>query len=490
MKNTYPEPASLIQSLSVKPSETSPLKLRAATEDGPSVSIEVQYYSEIGWSIEARYDLTFKDFQRQPFTGAQESLEQEKLIPKISDDQINLEAGGTSLSFSIQGGAFVLSESNKDLFRSAAAPFSVHKDSVTLFEDVISLKVTDMEQRMGSAREKKTYDSHMVRFQYPRPQGTVLGLAGQAGEMNRNGYRFELYNTDTVCLMLPDRRPLYQSWPVLFHRSLDGNQWIAVFNDNPSRTFVDIGDFYSDQVTFESTYNNSRVVLISAPSLAEVSQKLLRFLGGTCEVPEWALGYQQCRWSYMDSNEVRSVARRLRAENIPCDAIYYDIDHMDDFRVFTKEPNNFSDLAGCIEDVRELGFKSVAIVDPGVKIDEDFNVYQAMKDVPCLKNQDGSDFEAIVWPGKSILPDFGSSQTRDVWSDLERDWLQEFQFDGIWNDMNEPSNFDGQNRSTAQAMNARGSHAIEHNLYGLWMAKASHQGWKKYKPEEKSLING
>jgi alpha-glucosidase len=328
----------------------------------------------------------------------------------------------------------------------------------------------------------------MRRFSYQRPSSFVLGLAGQSGELNRNGYRFELYNTDEF-VHTPARRPLYQSWPLLFHRALDGEHWIAVLVDNPSRTFVDVGDFDPERVTFESVTGSQRVVLCVGETLQEVSHRMSLLFGGHPMPPAWALGYQQSRWSYMSSAEVRAVAARFREENLPCDALYFDIDYMNGARVFTHDQEHFPDLAECIAELKKDGFRSVCIVDPGVKKEEGNPLYDSLlKSAAVLKKSSGEPFIAKVWPGEVVLPDFGDAATREIWAQAQAEWLLKFQFDGIWNDMNEPSNFDGQNRTTSTTHISRGEFREESNLYGLWMAAASRVGWEKARPGERPLI--
>ena len=62
-------------------------------------------------------------------------------------------------------------------------------------------------------------------------------------------------------------------------------------------------------------------------------------------VPRWALGYQQCRFSYTPASRVIEVADTFRIKRIPCDVMWMDIDYMDGYRIFTFNPQTFPDPA-------------------------------------------------------------------------------------------------------------------------------------------------
>ncbi len=81
--------------------------------------------------------------------------------------------------------------------------------------------------------------------------------------------------------------------------------------------------------------------------------------------PRWALGFQQCRWSYMSAEEIMDLARNFRKRKIPCDVIYCDIDYMDGYRVFTWNPRTFPQPRKMIQGLARSGFKLVTIIDPG-----------------------------------------------------------------------------------------------------------------------------
>lgn len=479
----YKEPSPSLRRLSV--SDKTDTLVTIGDDDGNR--LEIEYLAGIGWGMEVRYDAKNPGIHRQVFTGAQERLERSTLDVRTDEERITIEAENSVLSLHPETGKFSVIDNGKLTLESSEHPFHHHPDALPLYEELMSLKVTDFEDRSHFTTLKKM-DSRMVRFQYRRPRGVVLGLPGQSGEMNRNGYRFELYNTDEV-LHTPGRKPLYQSWPILFHCSPDDTHWVGVFNDNPSRTFVDIGDFFDELVTFESQAGNNRVYVVAGATLAEASRKMSKLLGGCPLPPAWAFGYQQCRWSYLSIADIRKIVRSFKDHDLPLDAIYYDIDYMDGFRVFTRNAVTFGEMAQYLGETRKEGIHSVCIVDPGVKIDDNYPVYKRlMESKNYLANEDSSPFVGRVWAGQSVFPDFGDEGMRNLWSDMQKEWLDAHPFDGVWNDMNEFSNFDGGNAVSSKAMTKRGPIKNEWNLYGYRMAQASRQGMDKWRPDERTVV--
>jgi alpha-glucosidase len=322
-----------------------------------------------------------------------------------------------------------------------------------------------------------------VTFQYNRPSGPVLGLPGVTGEMNRNGYRYQLYNSDNS-RHTPARQPMYQSWPVLFHKGTDGATWLGVFHDNPSRTFVDLGELHPDQVRFESVAGNSRVYIVAGDSLEEASSKLIQLLGLPPRLPLFSFGYHQCRWSFFNSGEVHETVERFQKRGVPLDAIYLDIDYMDRYRVFTTSLRDFPDLPQMSSALRKHGIATVGILDPGVKVDPGYEAYSELTAIDgALKNKQGEPLVGEAWAGASLFPDFSSTRVRDWWREKVMRWLGQNSLDGAWNDMNEPTNWRGKNDATSEALSEAGPVFEQYNLYGARMAEATHAGLLGAQPD-------
>src|SRR5690606_5908984 len=148
-------------------------------------------------------------------------------------------------------------------------------------------------------------------------------------------------------------------------------------------------------------------------------------LTGTPELPPlWALGYHQCKWSYYPEKKVKKIAKKLRKLKIPCDAIYLDIDYMDGFRCFTWDAKLFPHPKKLIQKLDKQGFKTVVMIDPGLKIDKNYPIWKDGKDNDLYcKTPSGKDFKGMVWPGPCNFPDFTLPKARDWWSNLFEEFI-------------------------------------------------------------------
>ncbi|WP_246068383.1 TIM-barrel domain-containing protein [Fodinibius sediminis] len=233
---------------------------------------------------------------------------------------------------------------------------------------------------------------------------------------------------------------------------------------------------------------------INGPALTEVTERYTR-LTGTPEMPPlWALGYHQCRWSYYPDSRVRELAAAFREKQIPCDALYLDIDYMDDYRVFTWDEELFPDPEGLIRDLKEQGFETIVMINPGVKVDNDYELYRQGRDKGYFCTRpDGEMVIAPVWPPECAFPDFTNPEVRAWWGGLYEDLMARKKVSGIWNDMNEPAVFEVESKTFPNHVRHDFdghpcSHKKAHNIYGMQMARASLEGMKKQNPDKRPFL--
>ena len=209
--------------------------------------------------------------------------------------------------------------------------------------------------------------------------------------------------------------------------------------------------------------------------------------------PLWSLGYQQCRFSYFSQEEVRELVKTFEEKDIPLDVVYLDIDYMDGFRVMTFKTPNFDDAAGLISDLKEKGIRTITIIDPGVKVDEEYLVFKRGKEGNHFtKKLDGEIFIGAVWPGDSAFPDFSNNDCREWWKSELKKFISEHGMDGIWNDMNEPCVFNNDHKTMLESClhnsdNGVIEHKEFHNRYGFEMSRCSKEAQEELHPNERGF---
>ncbi|MGA7932990.1 MAG: glycoside hydrolase family 31 protein [Kovacikia sp.] len=241
--------------------------------------------------------------------------------------------------------------------------------------------------------------------------------------------------------------------------------------------------------------------IIYGPAPAQILATYAELTGYMPLPPKWALGYHQCRWSYESEEVVRELARTFRQRRIPCDVIHLDIDYMQGYRVFTWHQRRFPNPKALLQELAENGFKTVTIVDPGVKYEPESNYSifeQGLEQDYFVRKSDGVLFHGYVWPDKAVFPDFIRPEVQQWWGE-QHQVLTDAGVAGIWNDMNEPClndrPFGDEGEKIYFPLDApqgpvaeQATHAETHNLYGLKMAQASYQALEKLRPEERSFV--
>ena len=324
------------------------------------------------------------------------------------------------------------------------------------------------------------------------PGTSLYGTGEIAGPLLRNGAVTEAWNTSSAGYT--SRNPsLYQSHPWVLAVRADGTAF-GVLADTPRRTRIDL----TEGIAFSTAGQGFPVVVIDADSPQGVLRRLAVLTGRMSLPALWAIGYHQCRFSYYPDSQVRAIADGFRSRDIPCDVIWVDIDYMDGYRVFTFDPAGFPDPAATNAYLHERGFHSVWILDPGVKLDPGYAVFdQGTAGDHWVLTAEGVPYVGIVWPGLCVFPDYTRPETRAWWAGLYRDFMATG-VDGVWNDMNEPEVFPPpplgagtmpeDNLHRGGGALPPGPHALYHNVYGMLMVRATREGVLAANPQRRPFI--
>ena len=330
------------------------------------------------------------------------------------------------------------------------------------------------------------------------------GFGEKTFPMSRHQQAMVMWNAD-----VPDypagHDPSYQAIP--FFIALHEGRSYGLFFNNTWRSWFDMGKLDPHRYSFGAKGGELDYYVFTGGAErtpAGVLRDYTALTGRGALPPLWSLGYHQSRWSYMNQEKVLDVAQQFRQRRIPADVLYLDIDHMDGFRVFTWNAKTFPAPKTMLDSLHQQGFRAVTIVDPGIKLDPNFSIYQSGRaGGHFVRRPDGSELHEKVWPGICAFPDFTSKAARDWFGGLYRSAL-DLGVGGFWYDMNEPGVFPpddfkgpeiplGPHRTFP--LDARhdgdgrpGSHAQYHNVYGMQMARASFEGLKKLRPEKRPMV--
>ena len=316
------------------------------------------------------------------------------------------------------------------------------------------------------------------------------GLGEKGGDLNKKGCYTENFNTDDPETD-DDSITYYKTIP--FYVALKEEATYGIFFDNSFRSYFDMGKERGDRIFFGAIGGQIQYYFIPGENIKEVVKNYTALTGRMEMPPLWSLGYQQCRFSYFSQEEVRELVKTFEEKDIPLDVVYLDIDYMDGFRVMTFKTPNFDDAAGLINDLKEKGIRTITIIDPGVKVDEEYDVFKRGKEGNHFtKKLDGQIFIGAVWPGDSAFPDFSNKDCREWWKSELKKFISEHGMDGIWNDMNEPCVFNNDHKTMLETClhnsdNGVIEHKEFHNRYGFEMSRCSKEAQEELYPNERGF---
>jgi alpha-glucosidase len=325
----------------------------------------------------------------------------------------------------------------------------------------------------------------------------IYGLGERAAPLNRRGRSYQMWNTDPGGSYGPGKDPLYISIPSYLSLHSSGSYLIFYENSFKSIFSVDVPSPNSGERLglLEAAFEDGMLRYYFIPGTPEKALERFTELTGRAPLPpRWALGYHQCRWGYKSESEVRQIVAGFKINDMPLNAVHLDIDYMHEYRVFTVDRERFPDLSALSRDFAEQNIKVVTILDPGVKVDPDYSVYdQGLEKEVFVTRPEGDPLIGQVWPGASVYPDFTNPAAREWWSGLYP-FLLDQGIAGIWHDMNEPTSFTSWGDMTLpldsqhDLEGRRGDHRQAHNLYALLMNRAGYEALERFRPERRPWI--
>jgi mannosyl-oligosaccharide alpha-1,3-glucosidase len=354
------------------------------------------------------------------------------------------------------------------------------------------------EETFGSNTDSKPKGPESVAMDITFPEAShVFGLAEHTGPLSLKETRggdgnydqpYRMYNSDVFEYELDSPMTLYGSIP-LMHAHRKGST-SAVFWLNAAETWVDIvknkhstlgiGSGVVDTQTHWISESGQLDLFVMVDNTPQGLSKSFGELTGYSVLPAtFAISYHQCRWNYVSDEDVKDVDRKFDKANIPYDVIWLDIEYTDDKKYFTWDPMTFIDPIGMEKQLDETDRKLVVIIDPHIKNKDGYSVVEELKSKDlAVKNKEANIFEGWCWPGSSHWIDCFSPAARAWWKTL----FTYDRFKGtmnnvwLWNDMNEPSVFNGPEVTMPKDNLHHGNweHRDVHNINGMTFHNATY----------------
>lgn len=244
---------------------------------------------------------------------------------------------------------------------------------------------------------------------------------------------------------------LYGTHPFLMVKTRDNKfAGILFYNSNPQQVTIRFSKSGKSLITYKTIGGILDIYYIMPNTADEVIRKYNNLIGRPALPPFWSLGFHQCSWAYNTTKNLVETVAAYQSGDYPFDTIWSDIEYMDRYIDFTVDDDKFAGLKKYVDNLHSQNLYFVPIVDAGVSMTAPLkgtNWYKEGDDkgifIKTSQNPDKANGNLIgqVWPGYSAFVDFLHPNANAFWSKGLSELWNLVPFDGVWLDMNEPSNF-------------------------------------------------
>ncbi|RMJ13951.1 hypothetical protein CDV36_006377 [Fusarium kuroshium] len=293
------------------------------------------------------------------------------------------------------------------------------------------------------------FESQYLRLRTNLPNDPNIYGLGEHSDSFRlptdSSYRRTLWNREAI--LIPENTNLYGSHPTYLEHRESGTHGVLFMNSNGMDIDLNVtaeGDHFLEYNTIGGILD---FYFFAGPTPTEVSKQHAEAIGLAAMMPYWSLGFHQAKYGYWDVYTLAEVVANYSTANIPLEVLWADIDYMDLRKDFTTDPELFpmDKMRELVDTLHSRQQEFVMMLDPGISTDSTYESFQrGDKAGAFLKAADGSNYRGVQWAGEVVWPDYHSQEGHDWWVDeMERFFNPEtgLDIDGVWNDMNEASNF-------------------------------------------------
>lgn len=403
-----------------------------------------------------------------------EFLNNKLWLQKLSEEVIGRDLGPSSVVYLSDGYEAVLRHDPFEVYvrekRGGKRVVSFNSHGLFDFEQLrVKKEGEDWEERFRSHTDKRPYGPqsisfdvsfHEADFVYGIPErATSLALKPTKGPGVEESEPYRLFNLDVFEYIHDSPFGLYGSVPLMIsHGKARGTSGFFWFNAAEMQIDV-LGSGWDteDSIGLPSDQNRIDTMWMSEAGVVDAfffvgpgPKDVVRqytSVTGTLALPQFfATAYHQCRWNYRDEEDVAQVDSKFDEHDIPYDVLWLDIEHTEGKKYFTWDRVLFPNPEEMQKKLDAKGRHMVTIVDPHIKRDESFHLHkEATEKGYYVKDASGKDYDGWCWPGSSSYPDMLNPEIRSWWADKfsYANYVGSTPSLYIWNDMNEPSVFNG-----------------------------------------------
>ena len=298
------------------------------------------------------------------------------------------------------------------------------------------------------------YTDKYIEFGMTLPTQILFGLGPHNSKFLLEEGNWTLFNTDRSGSPIASgegNQNLYATNPFLIAKTADNKfEGVLFYNSNGQQFHVRFAKTGQSVVTYRTIGGILDIYFFTADTADNVIKQYVEMIGTPVLPPFWALGFHQSSWSYSTTEKLKRVVENYVSKDFMFDSIWVDINYMEHFIDFTVDSYSFAGLKKYVEHLHRNNHHFVPIIDAGIAIKNDskgmnwydigneMNVF--IKSARYPKLYDGN-LIAKAWPEYVAFVDFFHPNSTEFWSQGLQSLYKQTPFDGIWLDLNEPTNF-------------------------------------------------
>ncbi|WP_374360890.1 TIM-barrel domain-containing protein [Pseudoduganella danionis] len=307
----------------------------------------------------------------------------------------------------------------------------------------------------------------------------LYGAGERAVGMNRRGQRFTLYNKAHYGYGEHSTQMGY-GMPLAL-----SSKMYALHFDNPQTGYLDFDSRKDNSLSYETTGGRKTYQVIAGDSWEDLIASYTSLTGRQPLPPRWALGNFAMRFGYRDEAMARATVNKFIADDIPLDAIVFDLfwfgkEVKGTMGNLAWDKDNFPNPAGMISDFRNKGVQTVVITEPFI-VDTSARWQEAVDKKILGTDASGAALAYDFYFGHTGLIDIFGQPGKDWFWNIYQD-LHQQGVAGVWGDLGEPE------VHPAAMQHATGSAEAVHNIYGHQWARLVAEGYQRDYPTERPFI--
>ena len=206
------------------------------------------------------------------------------------------------------------------------------------------------------------------------------------------------------------------------------------FMNNPAVGKVSFGNNYTEW-NFHST-KQIDYWITAGDTPAQIEKQYSAVTGRAPKMPEYAMGFWQCKLRYQTQEELLSIARGYYERGIPVDIIVVDFFHWTKMGEWKFDPQFWPDPEGMVAELKKMGIRLVVSVWPTVDMQSENMGYMSDNDMIIRVNRGMN--RQMECMNIAQFADMTNPATREyVWSIIKKNYLDKG-VSQFWLDVAEP----------------------------------------------------